>query len=73
MSSLSSYCVRRHRTKFRRTRTIACGHFVCRTSVFYTRTIACAVACDRAIVCADPNIDTTTLIMITPYYCLDFV
>ena len=42
-----------HRTKFRRTRTIACGHFVRRTSVFYTRTITCAVACDRAIACAE--------------------
>uniref|UniRef100_A0A914BWP1 Uncharacterized protein n=1 Tax=Acrobeloides nanus TaxID=290746 RepID=A0A914BWP1_9BILA len=30
-------------------RTIACGHFVRRTSVFYTRTIACAVACGSAI------------------------
>jgi hypothetical protein len=53
--------VRWHRTKFRRTRTIACGHFVRRTSVLYFtlvryfRTIACAVACDRAIACADPE------------------
>src|SRR3569833_2898674 len=52
---LSYDAVRWHRTKFRRTRTIACGHFVRRTSVFYTRTIAYAVACDRAIACADPN------------------
>ena len=41
-------------TQYYEIRTIACGHFVRRTSVFYTRTIACAVACDRAIGCADP-------------------
>ncbi len=41
-------------TQYDEIRTIACGHFVRRTSVFYTRTIACAVACGSAIACGDP-------------------
>ena len=41
--------VRRSTMALYEIRTIACGHFVRRTSVFYTRTIACAVAC------GDPN------------------
>ena len=33
--------------------TIACCHFVRRTGVFYTRTIACAAACGSAVACGE--------------------
>uniref|UniRef100_A0A914CMS4 Uncharacterized protein n=1 Tax=Acrobeloides nanus TaxID=290746 RepID=A0A914CMS4_9BILA len=40
-------------------RTIACGHFIRRTSIHYIRTIACAVAYGDTIACGDPKEDFT--------------